>query len=362
MNWKTRKRLESILEDKRSLAASKALEGTDPDGLGAAIAEAKSYACILEMTQSRWGSDSVIAVILAVVVTIVAGILWSQKVSTTNVTLSVQTDNLSSHLSKSWELATPMHAQVVHLDHVSVLHDPALGLTLDNADSDLWCRFEGGQIVVQSLDIEKGALLNAAATNESLALIIGEQPFHGTIQILGKGKLTAGSSAATDLTKSYDLHVPETIEFVASGSKGIDSEIDIHLGGDWSLGVVPAAEISFDYELRPLADRQVLSGIRSGTLHFNDTSWSPIKLSASEHLSIGDTNRARIQIGYSRPVMLASLSGAVSHITMGDQQDERELAPSLLEYLYNNRSGSLFWAATTAGWALLWAIRKTIFR
>lgn len=362
MNWKTRRQLEAMLRDKKSIAASKALEGKDPEGLRAAIDDAKNYASILEITQSHWGSDSVVAVILAVAVTIAAGILWSQKVTTTHVTLAVQTDNVHARLAKPWSLASPIHAQVVHLDHVSGLHDSALGLDSDNQDSDLSCRFEGGVVVLQSLDLGKGALFNVAATNDSLVMVTGEQPLHGTIWVLGKGKLTVGSSAGTLLTKSYDLPVPETIEFVASGAKGIDSEIDIHSAGDWSLGVVPASEVSFDYELRSLADRQILSGIRTGTLQFNDTSWSPIKLGASEHLFIGDASLARLQIGYQKPVMTAALSGPVSHVRMGDQDDARELAPSLLEYLYNKRSLSLFWAAVTAGWALLWGIRKTIFR
>jgi hypothetical protein len=40
----------------------------------------------------------------------------------------------------------------------------------------------------------------------------------------------------------------------------------------------------------------ILSGIRTGTLQFNDTTWSPTKLGASEHLSIDDTSKARLQI------------------------------------------------------------------
>jgi len=362
MNGKTRRQLEAMLEEKKTLAASKALEGKDPEGLRAAIDTAKNYAAILELTQSHWGSDSIVALVLAVAVTIAAGFLWSWKVATTHVTLTVQTDNVHAHLAAPWSLASPIHARVVHLDHVSGLHDSALGLDSSNQDSDLSCRFEGGQVVLQSLDLKKGGLFNVAATNDSFALVTGEQPFQGTIWVLGKGKLTVGSSAGTFLTKSYDLPVPETIEFTASGAKGIASEIDIHSAGDWSLGVVPASEVSFDYELRSLADRQVLSGIRTGTLQFNDTSWSPITLGASEHLFIGDASKARLQIGAQKQVMAAALSGEVSHVRMGEQDYARDLAPSLLEYLYNKRSLSLFWAAVTAGWALLWGIRKTIFR
>ena len=274
-------------------------------------------------------------------------------------TLAVQTDNVHAHLAKPWSLASPIHAQVVHLDHVSGLHDSALGLDSNDQDSDLSCRFEGGQVVLQSLELRKGALLNVAATNDSFALVTGEQPFQGTIWVLGKGKLTVGSSAGTLLTKPYDLPVPETIDFIASGAKGIDSEIDIHSAGDWSLGVVPASEVSFDYELRSLADRQVLSGIRSGSSQSTThVLAAPITLGASEHLFIGDASQARLQIGYQKKVMSAALSGAVSHVRMGDQDDARDLAPSLLEYLYNKRSLSLFWAAVTAGWALLWGIRK----
>jgi hypothetical protein len=160
----------------------------------------------------------------------------------------------------------------------------------------------------------------------------------------------------------YDLSVPETIEFGTSKPKAASTQIEIHHPGRWSMTFVPLQGISLNREVRSVADREIVSGLRGGTLRFNDTSWPQVQLTENELLSISHTDKARIQIRSADDSMQVTLDGQVANVSIGDSNAHQQIAPSYLEYLYNTKSIFLFWTAVGAGWGLLWGIRKTVFR
>jgi hypothetical protein len=362
MSDKQRVLLKEKLKRTTDVAVARGLEdGTSPE-FKTSLDEVENYSKLLTFTEPSWTRDSGAALAVAIIVVLLAGILWSRKVQHTNISLVAETDSLHATLARDWTLEDPLEGQQVHLDHLSALHNPSLGILLDDADGNVWFRLEGGRVVVQNLQVSRNASIDATSSKDELGLSISQAPFRGIIWVTGKGTITAGTGEATTVRKSYDLPVPETIEFAVRGQHAAGAELQIHSPQHWSLGTVPCMGLNFAHELRSLAERQILSGLHRGTLQFNDTSWPATQLVENQLLSISQTDKARIQIRSDQDAIHVNLNGLVGHVTLGDVERRRELAPSYLEYLYNKKSLALFWAAVAAGWGLLWGIRKTIFR
>jgi hypothetical protein len=361
MNQKQRLELKKKLAGEIELAITHGLKGP-PEDFKAALDQAENYSKLLALTEPSWTRDSRAALAVAVVVLFVAGILWSWKVGHTNITLLAETDRIRTTLGTDWSLDNSLHGDSVRLEHLLAIHDPNLGLLLDDANGNIWFRLDGGDIAVQTLHISRAGDVDASYNEGKLSLAIAGAPVRGAIWVTGKGVLTAGTADGTVMRKVYDLPIPETLEFAASDSHGEPSQVQIHTPGVWSLGIVPSTDLNFSYELRSVNGRQIMSGIHGGTLQFNDTSWPVTQLIENQLLSLSDTGAARIRISGGHETIHVSVDGPAGHVTIGDAETRREIAPSFLEYLYNRKSLLLFWAGVTAGWGILWGIRKTIFR
>jgi len=361
MNHKQRLDLKKKLEGNIELAITQGLKGR-PEDFKAALDQAENYSKLLTLTEPRWTRDSRAALAVAIIVLFIAGILWSLNVGHTNITLLAENDRVRTILAKDWSLDSSLHGDSVRLEHVMTLHDPTLGVLLDDPNRNIWFRLEGGEIAVQTLQISRAGSVDASFNAGTLSLAIAGAPVRGAIWVTGRGVLTAGIADATLVRRVYDLPVPETLEFDTSDSHGVPAQVEIHTPGAWSLGIVPSTDLNFSYELRSVNGRQVMSGIHGGTLQFNDTSWPVTQLVENQLLSLAETGAARVRISGAHETMHVSVDGLASHVTLGDAETRREIAPSFLEYLYNRKSLLLFWAGVTAGWGILWGIRKTIFR
>ncbi len=362
MNDKQRILLKEKLKKTTDAAIARGLADGSSQGFKTILEEAEGYSKLLAITEPSWTRDSGAALAVAVIVLLLAGILWSSNVNHTNISLAAETDSLHTTLARDWNLEDSLKGQEIHIDRLSGLHNPVLGLSFDDADGSVWLHIQGGQLVVQTLQVAGNASMDVASSKDRLGLSISQAPFRGTISVTGKGTLTAGTSEETTVKKAYDLPVPETIEFAVSVPRAASAELEVHSPQKWWLGMIPCTGVTFAHEVRSLAERQILSGIRTGTLQFNDTSWPTTQLVENQLLSVYQAERARIQVRNNQDAIHVNLDGLVGHVTLGDAEGRRQLAPSYLEYFYNKKSLILFWTAVAAGWGLLWGIRKTIFR
>jgi hypothetical protein len=366
MNRRLRQELQAKLRGKIGDAVSHALNSGE-DGAGSLkvkLEEIESYSKLLSFCEPKWAADSGLAAAVAVACLAVAGLLWNLKVRRTNISLTVETDSFHGELARDWHLDSPFQAQVVHFERLSAAQAPNLGLSLDESAGDVWFRLEGGQVGLQSLQIDKGAFVEVSANVHEVSVSVGRRPLRGTLTVTGKGTLTAGRRAEeASLHRAYDLDVPETLEFATRDPGGTPSQVTVHSPQKWSLGAVPLDNLSFAVEeVKSPAESELTSGIQSGTVQFNDTSWPVLPLFENELLAVRRTGEARIEARSGESSIHVTVNGFVKNVAVGDAEARRELAPSWLEYLYNKRSLTFFWGAVVFVWGLLWGIRKTALR
>jgi hypothetical protein len=252
----------------------------------------------------------------------------------------------------------------MRFENLSDAQAPNLGLAIRGAAGDAWFKLEGGQISLESLQVDRGASVQMTVDKSQVSLFVTGRGVRGKLTVLGRGKLTAGTEPATLATQQeYSIEIPETIDFGVRDPRGVPSRLTIYSPQKWNLGRMPFADIGFALEeIRDLSQTELVPGIKSGSVRFNDTSWPALALSENQIVFVHKTERGRIDVRGGEGSAQVTLNGLVKDVTVGDSQTLQELAPSYLEYLYNKKSLAFFWGAIVFGWGVLWGIRKTIFR
>jgi hypothetical protein len=364
MNRTERARLRNLYRDKVARAVHAALDPKEAGGLKREVEEIETHSKLLSLVETRWASDWGAAVIVAIVCLTTASFLWSTKVRSTNVSMTVETGSLRGTLSRNWRVEAPFQSSAMRFENLSDVQAPNLGLAIRGGMGDAWFKLEGGQITLESLQIDKGASVQLTVDSSQVSLFVARGGVRGKLTVLGKGKLAAGAeSAAQDTQRDYSIAIPETVDFGVSDPRGVPSRFAVHSPQKWDLGRMPFTDVDFALEeIRDLSQAELVSGIKSGSVRFNDTSWPALALSENEIVSVHKTERGRIDVRGGEGSAQVNLNGLVKDVTVGDSQTRQELAPSYLEYLYNKKSLAFFWGAIVFGWGVLWGIRKTIFR
>jgi hypothetical protein len=252
----------------------------------------------------------------------------------------------------------------MHFERLTKIQAPNLGLSINDNAGDAWVRLEGGQISLQSLQLDKGALLHLVADKDEVSLFVNRKSMRGTVTVFGVGSMTAGSkSGDTSVTRRYSLEVPETLEFVLSHPQAIPSRLTIHRPKRWNLGIIPVANLNFAMEeVRGITETEFTSGIKSGSIRFNDAAWRSIEISENELLTVNQTDEAAVELRSAEPLIHVTLNGVVKDVMVGRAEARTRMSPSYLEYFYNKKALAVFWGAVVFVWGILWGIRRTIFR
>lgn len=365
MTRSEQKKFGKIYKDKIERAARLGLGATDSAALKSAVDEIDSYSKIQARLEGHWANDWKVAVGIALFCLLVTYWLWATRVPKTNVSMTVDTQALRGTLTRDWLIDSPFQASAMHLENLSVADAPSLGLRLHGTGGDSWFKLEGGTVSLGSLKIDKAASVQITANKSEVSFFVTMKPVRGTITVLGKGNLMAGEEPGHySVRREYALTVPETINFAAQDPKGIPARITVHMPQKpWSAGRAPFGYVGFALEEpKDISEHELISGIQSGSVLFNDTTWPAMALSEDQIVSAHQTSSARIELHSGDDGMHVLLNGAVKDVSIGDAENHRELAPSRLEYLYNKKSLAVFWGAIVFVWGVLWGIRKTIFR
>lgn len=356
-------------EERITAVVRRLLDGVEARELRPEIEEIDAYSRLLSARPpKKEGRSWLLPACVAVVCIVGAGILWSLKIPTTNISMTVDTDSVTATLAKPWRIDDAFHSKLMHFERVSRINAPNLGLTIDQSSGDAWFELDtskGGQIDLQTLEVsDKNGEVEISTDADEVDLYAKRSRITGKITVTGKVKVTAGPRAGeTTVNASYDIDIPETVEFAVSKPQTVPSQLTVHGPAPWSLGRPQAESLSFVRdETKGVGERQLISGIKNGTARFNDTNWPVMELREGDLLTISHTPDAILDAKGDKGLIHMNVNGAVSPLRVGDATNQTEIAPSWLEYLHNKKSLAFFWSAMVFLWGMIWSVRNTIFR
>ncbi|MEK6374772.1 MAG: hypothetical protein AABO58_19000 [Acidobacteriota bacterium] len=357
--------LEARREERIERTARRLLEGEDVQELLPELQQIDAYSRLLATTGPKHRERKWVwpAVVVLVCVT-VAGILWSLKVPRTNISMMVDSDSLAATLRSPWRAENVFHSSLMHVERVSTINAPNLGLAIEQHAGDAWFELKGGDIGLEMVEIERNASVEIHTDQDEIDLFASRARLRGRITVTGKVTVKAGPRVGeTTVDGSHDISVPETIEFSVDVPQSIPARLSVHSPGAWSLGHLEVTQLGFSHEeLQGAGERSVTSGIKGGTVRFDDSSRPVMELREGDFIRARLTESSVLTARGANGVIHATVNGIVSGIGVGNAKRAANLAPTYLEYLYNKKSLGLFWGAIVFLWGVIWGLRNAVLR
>jgi len=365
MKTRVRKALLKKRDELIEKLARKALadESGDPVDLKSDISAITSYNTLLSEFKASLTPQWVWPALLTSVCLAIIGMLWSIPVSHTDVAATLDTNCLRATLAEDWTVDNVFRAPLMHFERLSTIKAPNLGISVDKDSGDAWLELQGGQVALQSLEAKRSSFIEILSGDKEVDFFVSRGSIAGKITILGKVMVSLGPKLSeVSAPNSYDFEIPETIEFTVDDPGGVPTEISVHSPVGWSLSRPRVSDASFvREEVSGAAQHTLTSGIRAGSIRFNDASWPVLELHEGDLLKVNRTNWSRFDVRGDGNLMHVTLNGRVGSVTVGDSATKKEMVPSYLEYLYNRKSLTFFWSAIVFLWGLIWRICKTLF-
>jgi hypothetical protein len=188
--------------------------------------------------------------------------------------------------------------------------------------------------------------------------------FQGQLQVAGSPSISAGSAGLVPDSKIFiekaPFDPPATVTFDDAGRPLIPAQLRARPLEKLQLPRVPIRALGLFTETTN-ADQQssFTSGITEGAVTLSDTR-EAIELRAGDPLYLEGANGiiSRLEIG---PEGLQLwFDGEVQGISRGIPGYERNLKPTLLEYLYHQEKLGFFWGAVAFLWGLIWSGRRLL--
>ena len=364
MSDEVRDTLAKQRDERIAQAGRRLLDGDAPREVKADLDDIDTYSRLLGAMGPKRRRTWIVPAIVAFVCIVVAGLLWSVKVPRTSISMSAKTGTMRFSLARPWQVENAVRSPGMHFERLSSIQAPNLGLSMDERSPDAWFELKGGTVELQTLDVGRGARVEINANPGVLDVYAGGASLSGKVTVVGTVEVTAGPRPGeTSVSGSYELDVPETVEFTVPKPQRIASHISIHAPNAWAFGRLPAQDLDFEREeIRGAGERLLTSEVKSGTLRFDDVPWPPRELREGDVVKVVPTGSSVLMSRGADDAIQVTLSGPVSSIRLGDLASQRNLAPSYLEYLYGQKSLGFFWGAIAFLWSLIWSMRNTVFR
>lgn len=363
MKSQLRRSLRAKREEKIEKAVRELVSGSDATSLKPALESIGIYSALLSEVEALPAREWMWPAVITCLCIAVVGILWSLRVSRTDVSLTVDSFSLRANLADTWKIENAFRSQLMHLERLGTISAPNLDISIDQNSGDAWLQLEGGQIALQTLELKDKTMVEISSSTDEVDLFASRGPLQGRITVVGKVKVTAGPRfGETSTQHSYDIAIPETIEFSVTDPGSVPTQVSIHSPAAWSLPKPKCSALSFvREEVSGAAQRALVSGVRSGVVRFNDTSWPILDLHEGDLLRVDRTEGARLDARGEKGLIHVTLNGLIGSVTVGDSDTRKEMAPSYLEYLYNRKSLTLVWSAIVFLCGLVWRMCKAIF-
>jgi len=363
MNENLRQALEVRRDEDIREAANRLLADANAD-IAESLRRIEAYSKLLDAMKPppprQWGWS----IGLAACCVILAGLLWSLRVSTTKLVLKIQSDAVTMTLAAPWSLPAelPLGASPIRLEGLTTLEAPALGLAIESPQSESWIQLEASEVSITRLGLaQDGVLIIERKPSGQLEVYARGREFQGQLMVLGSVHLTAGRETADPGRQSrYELTVPEAIAFRAIGNKAVPTRFTVRSRTSWRIQGLQVNGLGFSREIAHGPGSVTFeSAIKEGTITLPD-------VAKTEHLRENDPLFLRgvdgrvvdLRIGDAINVIS---EGTAAQIQVGPEGFAQNLVPTYLQYLYHQQSLAFFWSAVLFFWGLLWSVRKTLF-
>ena len=354
-----RRKLNGVLVEHALAAAEKAIAGGDTSE---EVKQLEMYEKLLAALPRSNLYEMYPAILIATACLLAASMAWTIRMPTTRVHLSVKTTAVSMRLSSAfaWQGRWPVGGSQIRLREFTKIElPPELG-TSQQLTQRAWLDIEGGAIQLTSLDIGKGAFVELMR-NESgeIDILTSDRPFHGQLDISGSPSIEAGSHQNSNIRlPKITFDPPATLAFYDAGRPANPSTVHVSPLAKLKFPRIPIYDLSLFTEATNARQEPFFaSSITEGALTVSD-SGTTVEFKPGDPLYLEGANGVLSGLEVRGDGLELMFDGEAHGVSLGTPGFERNLKPTILEYVYNRKKISFFWGAVTFLWGLIWSTRK----
>ncbi|WP_316205126.1 MULTISPECIES: hypothetical protein [unclassified Bradyrhizobium] len=354
---KLRSQLEALLQSQSNTAAHKLMSGAAVDNELHHIEQIQS---LLKFLTPANTATIFFAGAVAVTCLVVACALWTIRLPT-RVQMNLTTDSVIIGLTDglNWSGSWDLSGGLLRVEGMSRVELPPELSRTPLLSGNAWLEISNGEFGLKHIELQPNAELSIKkGESEAVSINFSNAALLGQLEVFGKPLIQAGPSPEkTANLPATSFEIPGIVTF----SHGAERTPGV-------LRVAPRSDLEFlDLAIRSISfareepDTSFRSGILSGKLTI---------LSTGEEVPLGPGNRLRFDVvdGLISKLTIGptgttlDFEGKVNKASIGPSGFERELQPSLLEYLYHQQRLGFFWTVVTFLWGVLWSARTLAFK
>jgi len=354
-----RKKLEQKYQIEIDKAAQLLLENGDEADATSAVKKVEHYSQLLEATKASRRKERFWALGVAALCLMIAGLLWSLRISTTPFLLNIQTSAVRMKVTKEWRHQESF-SEAKSLPDSEVEVDGADEVNLDGLPCGRSALVRGGKAQLTDLRLAADSEIELTAKHDHLQLSAQKGRVQGEITFVGPVEIANDDDVCSKkkLGKTTS-DIPQSISFNSEARVGEPLFLETRPPVPWSLRNLEVADLEFSEETIP-GSGEFETSIRKGNVTLFDT-FTTVTLQEGDQLRLeglkGKCSRVWADDGLN---LICELSAR--KILLGPADGERNLSPSWLEYLYHKQSLAFLWGVLTFLCGTLWGIRNIIWR
>lgn len=299
-------------------------------------------------TKVKW------AIIVGIVSVLLIGLGFSIRIPTTNLSVDIVTRSVSFKLEKEWVLNNRFSLSeltITNLREVSV-RGPNIHLI---QEQPFTINLKGENIIIDKFVFSSNAEITIRFLNNTYAFIVKNDTLVTDVQV-GKAQVTIDNSL---LDTAVNFEIPELFHIKSFPSVTIPIDILLIDTATWRFRDMWISDINFLEETTP-GSGQFISAIRSGQVKVLEID-KVMQLEEGDWLILENLKNRRIQLRKSELGLVLHMEGEVSQAKGGSELFEKNLNPTLIEYLYYAKTVGFFWSAIVFMCSFIWSLRNTLF-
>src|SRR5258706_5340693 len=160
------------------------ISGDDLPDIKSELDKINSYSSLLTITDTLPDREWIWPAVITCICLAVVGILWSFRVSHTDISLALDTTSLRASLGEPWKIENAFHSPLMHFERLTAISAPNLGVSIEPGTGDAWLELDGGQVALQTLELKEQALLEILSEENPVDLYASRAPLVGRASIL----------------------------------------------------------------------------------------------------------------------------------------------------------------------------------
>jgi hypothetical protein len=298
-------------------------------------------------------------------------LLWKLPLPHTAVVARIYTEAARFKLAGDWEgdMSLPL-AGAFRLDGLTELTSPALFKNITSTNGNAWIDIHGrsGRVRLNHLHLDRTTWFEVDRLDQVVNFYI-TGPARGRLGLSDRVHATVGGGDGGHIPSEIrhdKLLVPEQLEFRANGESTVPMTLSARPDLLWVMRQLRVDAIRFSKEVsRAPGESSFHSAIASGTVKLYDVNES-FDLASHDSLSLeafaGHVVHLQGNPSDPRRTIEVVLQGTANRVLRGLEDTSQDLTPSMLKYLYHQKSTTLLALGIPWLWSLLWSVRRVLSR